>query len=300
MVAPTQPFFGRTIPAMITPFDADGEVDFKRAVELGHRLAEGGSDTLMLCATTGESPTVATSDKLQVFKLLKKECGSEAKIAANVGNYNTVESIDMAQRAEDLGVDGLMCVVPYYNKPPQEGMYQHFKAIAQSVKIPIILYNIPGRCGVNMQAETTLRLAHDCDNIVAVKEASGNLEQIKTIIDGAPEGFVVYSGDDALTYDIMKLGGVGVISTTANVLPARMKELVELCAAGKWDEARTAHEALLPIMKGLFATSNPILVKQALASIGFPVGSVRLPLVEATAEQTATLEAVLREVGALR
>ena len=294
-----QPEFGRLIPAMITPFDKDGEVDFERAVELGHRLLDGGSDTLMLCATTGESPTVSTEDKIKMFKLVKEQCGSKGKICANVGSYNTAASIELAKQAQACGVDGLMCVVPYYNKPPQEGMYQHFKAIAESVDIPIILYNIPGRCGVNMTAETTLRLGNDCKNIVAVKEASGNLDQIKQIIDNAPEGFVVYSGDDALTYDVMKMGGAGVITTTGNVLPERMKTLVELCAAEKWDEARKEHEALLPIMKGLFATSNPILVKQALACVGFPVGGVRLPLVNATAEQTKALEETLRQVGAL-
>ncbi|MCI7504543.1 MAG: 4-hydroxy-tetrahydrodipicolinate synthase [Coriobacteriaceae bacterium] len=292
--------FGRLIPAMVTPFDQDKNVDFKRAVELGHRLLEGGSDCLMIAATTGESPNISTEDKVRLFELMKNECGGEAPIVANVGSYNTEASIDLAKRAEQVGVDGLMTVVPYYNKPPQEGMYQHFKAIAESVDLPIILYNIPGRCGVNMLAETTLRLARDCKNIIGVKEASGDLDQIKQIIDGAPEGFVVYSGDDALTYDVMKLGGVGVISTTANVLPARMKEIVELCAAGDWDSAWAAHEALLPIMKQLFATSNPILVKQALASLGFPVGGVKLPLVDATAEQTRELEEVLRKVGALQ
>lgn len=299
MTQSNQPQFGRLIPAMVTPFDQNLEVDFKRAVELGKRLIEGGSDCLMVAATTGESPNISNEEKLKLFKLLKEECGKDVPVVANVGTYNTAASIEMAQKAEEIGVDGLMTVVPYYNKPPQEGMYQHFKAIADAVNIPIILYNIPGRCGVNMLAETTLRLAYDCKNITAIKEASGDLSQIKEIIDNAPEGFVVYSGDDALTYDVMKLGGVGVISTTGNVLPARMKELVNLCAAQEWDAAWQAHEKLLPIMKQLFATSNPILVKQALASMGFSVGGVKLPLVDATEEQTAALEKVLREVGAL-
>lgn len=292
--------FGRLIPAMVTPFDQDKNVDFERMVELGHRLIEGGSDCLMVAATTGESPNISTEDKVRLFEIMKNECGGRVPIVANVGSYNTEASIDLAKRAEQAGADGLMTVVPYYNKPPQEGMYQHFKAIAQSVDLPIILYNIPGRCGVNMTAETTLRLARDCKNIVAIKEASGDLNQIAQIINDAPEGFAVYSGDDALTFDIMKLGGVGVISTTANVLPARMKDIVEHCAAGDWDSARDAHEALLPLMNQLFTTSNPILVKQALASVGFSVGGVKLPLVDATAEQTAALEDVLRKVGALQ
>ena len=294
-----EPRLGRMIPAMITPFDSEREVDFDRAVELGHRLVEGGSDALLVFGTTGESPTVSADQKLQMFELIKRECGSDVPVIANVGGNCTATSVEFAQAAQRTGVDGLMAVVPYYNKPPQEGIYQHFKAIAEAVELPIVLYNIPGRCGVNMQAETTLRLARDFDNIVAVKEASGNFEQIAQVIEGAPRGFSVYSGDDSLTYEIMKLGGAGVISTTANVLPARMKEIVELCAAGDFDAAALAHEKLLPIMKHLFTTSNPILVKQALACVGFPVGGVRLPLVDATAEQTAALEEVLRSVGAL-
>ena len=198
-----------------------------------------------------------------------------------------------------LGVDGLMCVVPYYNKPPQEGLYQHFRTIAESVDLPIILYNIPGRCVVNMEASTTLRLANDCANIRAVKEASGRMDQIKTIIDNAPEGFFVYSGDDSVTYDIMKMGGAGVISTIGNVCPARMKEIVALCAAGEWEAAAVANERLMPLMEGLFATSNPILPKEALRLLGFPVGGVRLPLVDATPEQSAKLAQIMREVGVL-
>ena len=192
-----------------------------------------------------------------------------------------------------------MCVVPYYNKPPQEGMYQHFASIAAAVELPIILYNIPGRCVVNMEASTTLRSARDFDNIVAIKEASGRMDQVESITAEAPEGFVVYSGDDSATLPIMERGGVGVISTIGNVAPDRMREIVYLAAEGKWDEARRAHDALLPLMEGLFATSNPILVKEALSLVGFPVGGVRLPLVDATAEQSACLEAIMKEVGVL-
>ena len=294
-----QPIFGRMIPAMVTPFDADGEVDFSRAVELGNRLIQAGSDSLLVFGTTGESPTVPTDQKLQMFELVKRECTS-VPIVANVGGNCTAASIEFAHQAQDVGVDGIMAVVPYYNKPPQEGLYRHFKAIADSVDIPMIVYNIPGRCSVNMTAETTLRLADNCRNIVAVKEASGNLEQIERIIKESPEGFSVYSGDDALTYDIMRLGGAGVITTTGNVAPARMKEIVELCAAGDFDAAHKAHERLLPLMKQLFATTNPIMVKQALACVGFPVGGVRLPLVEATPEQADAMAKVIAEVGDIR
>ena len=192
-----------------------------------------------------------------------------------------------------------MCVVPYYNKPPQEGLYQHFKTIAQSTELPIILYNIPSRCVINMKAETTLRLANDCENVVAIKEASGDIEQVKAIVEGAPEGFVVYSGDDSFTLPLMEAGGVGVISTISNVAPARMKEIVTAAAQGDWGKARELNEKLLPLMDGLFETTNPILVKEALKLDGFPVGGVRLPLVDATEEQSKRLEETMRAVGVL-
>ena len=263
------------------------------------RLVDGGSDALIISGTTGESPTVFYPQKMKLFAAVVEAVGDRAPVIANVGDNCTADTADFARDVEKLGVDGFMCVVPYYNKPPQEGLYQHFRTIAEAVELPIVLYNIPGRCVVNMEAETTLRLARDCRNVVAVKEASGKMDQIKAIVDGAPEGFVVYSGDDAATYDIMKLGGVGVVSTIGNVAPARMKEIVDLCAAGEWEAAATANERLMPLMKGLFETSNPILVKEALKLLGFPVGGVRLPLVDATPEQSARLAQTMREVGVL-
>lgn len=295
----TDPQFGRLITAMITPFDNERNLDLKRCAEFADRLVKGGTDALAVCATTGESPTIFYPQKIEVIKTVIEAVDGRAKIIANVGDNCTQDTIDFARDVEKLGVDGLMCVVPYYNKPPQEGLYQHFKAIAESVNLPVILYNIPGRCVTNMTAETTLRLAHDVKNIVAIKEASGNMEQIKQIIDNAPEGFVVYSGDDSATYDIMKMGGAGVVSTISNIATARMKEIIDLCAAGKWDEAKAANDKLLPMMDGLFETTNPILVKEALKLVGFPVGGVRLPLVDATPEQSNRLAAIMHEVGVL-
>ena len=295
----TDPQFGRLITAMITPFDNERNLDLERCAEFADRLVKGGTDALAVCATTGESPTIFYPQKIEVIKTVIEAVDGRAKIIANVGDNCTQDTIDFARDVEKLGVDGLMCVVPYYNKPPQEGLYQHFKAIAESVNLPVILYNIPGRCVTNMTAETTLRLAHDVKNIVAIKEASGNMEQIKQIIDNAPEGFVVYSGDDSVTYDIMKMGGAGVVSTISNIASARMKEIVDLCAAGNWDEAKAANDKLLPMMDGLFETTNPILVKEALKLVGFPVGGVRLPLVDATPEQSDRLAAIMHEVGVL-
>ena len=294
-----EPRFGRMIPAMVTPFDQDRELDLDRTQELAVRLVDGGSDALIISGTTGESPTVFYPQKMKLFAAVVEAVGDRAPVIANVGDNCTADTADFARDVEKLGVDGFMCVVPYYSKPPQEGLYQHFRTIAEAVELPIVLYNIPGRCVVNMEAETTLRLAREFSNIVAVKEASGKMDQVKAIVDGAPEGFCVYSGDDSATLDVMRRGGVGVISTIGNVAPARMKEIVDLCAAGDWEAAAAANEALMPLMKGLFETSNPILVKEALKLLGFPVGGVRLPLVDATPAQSERLAAIMREVGVL-
>lgn len=295
----TEPRFGRMIPAMVTPFDENLELDLKQARALARRLVEGGSDALVINGTTGESPTVFYPQKMKLFEAVVAEVGGEVPIIANVGDNCTADTVDFAQDVQKLGVDAFMLVVPYYNKPPQEGLYQHFKTIAESVDLPCILYNIPGRCVINMKAETTLRLANDVENIVAIKEASGNLEQVAAIIKDAPDGFDVYSGDDSLTYEMMKLGAAGVISTAGNVSPARMKEITTLCAAGNFEEAKKAHDAFLPLMDELFVTANPIMVKEALNLAGFPVGGVRLPLVNATEEQSAHLAQVMKEVGIL-
>ena len=294
-----EPRFGRMIPAMVTPFDENRELDVDKVQALAARLVDGGSDSLIINGTTGESPTVFYPQKIELFRAVVEAVGDRVPVIANVGDNCTADTVDFAREVAELGVDGFMCVVPYYNKPPQEGIYQHFRTIANAVELPIILYNIPGRCVVNMEAETTLRLARECANVVAVKEASGKLDQVKAIVEGAPEGFAVYSGDDAATFDIMRLGGAGVISTIGNVAPARMKEIVDLCAAGDWEAAAAANEALMPLMKGLFETSNPILVKEALKLLGFPVGGVRLPLVDATPAQSERLDAIMREVGVL-
>ena len=218
MSSASEPRFGRMITAMVTPFDKDRELDLDRARGLARRLVEGGNDALIINGTTGESPTVFYPQKMKLFEAVVDEVGGEIPVIANVGDNCTADTVDFAQDVQKLGVDGFMLVVPYYNKPHQEGLYQHFKTIAESIDLPCILYNIPGRCVINMTAETTLRLAHDVENIVAIKEASGNLDQVSAIVAGAPEGFDVYSGDDSLTYDVMKYGGVGVVSTIGLLL----------------------------------------------------------------------------------
>ena len=295
----SEPQFGRLITAMITPFNEERELDLKRTEEFTDRLIQGGTDSIIVCGTTGESPTVFYPQKIEVIKAVIKAADGRVPIIANVGDNCTADTVEFAEDVAKLGVQGFMCVVPYYNKPPQEGLYQHFKTITDSTDLPIILYNIPGRCVINMKAETTLRLANDCENIVAIKEASGDIDQVRAIVEGAPDGFVVYSGDDSFTLPLMEAGGVGVISTISNVATARMKEIVDAAAKGDWDNARVLNERLLPLMNGLFETTNPILVKEALKLDGFPVGGVRLPLVDATEEQSRRLESVMREVGVL-
>ncbi len=293
------PCLGRMIPAMVTPFTPDLELDLPRAAELADRLVQGGSDALVVNGTTGESPTVFYPQKLELFHTVVEAVAGRVPVIANVGDNCTADTVQFAADVAPLGVDAFMCVVPYYNKPPQEGLYQHFKAIATSTDLPIVLYNIPGRCAINMSADTTLRLAWDCENVVAVKEASGDLDQVARIIEGAPEGFAVFSGDDSATVDMMRLGAQGVISTIGNVLPERMKEITDACAHGQWEQADELNHALMPLMEGLFETANPILVKKALALVGFPVGGVRLPLIEATPKQTERLQQIMTQVGAL-
>ncbi len=253
----------------------------------------------MVCGTTGESPTVFYPQKLDLFRAVIEAVDGRAPIIANAGDNCTADSVEFAQDVAALGVDAIMAVVPYYNKPPQEGLYRHFRTIAESVDLPVILYNIPGRSVINMTAETTLRLARDVENIVAVKEASGSHDQIAELTDGAPDGFEVLSGDDADTLPLMALGGTGVISVVSHVAGLRFKEMIEAQVAGDHTRALRIHLELTPLMKALFMTSNPIMVKKALELQGFPVGGVRLPLIEATPEQTAELERVMRGTGVL-
>lgn len=295
-----EPVFGRLITAMVTPFDDDLAVDLDRAQQLAVRLADGGCDGIVVCGTTGESPTVTRAQKLDLFKAVAQAVGERCKVIANVGGNSTADSASLAQDAAKLDIDGFLAVVPYYNKPPQTGLYQHYRTIAEAGGLPLVLYNIPGRCVVNMTAETTLSLAHDVDNIVAIKEASGNMEQIATIAKDAPRDFAVYSGDDEATLEIMGLGGVGVISTIGNIAPMRMKEIVSLEAQGHHEEAQAANDALVPLMRTLFITSNPIMVKEAFDLLGFSMGGLRLPLVRATEEQRAELAEVMRQVGDIK
>jgi len=293
------PRFGRLITAMVTPFTPDLELDLPRAGALASRLLDQGSQALVVCGTTGESPTVFYDQKLELFRAVIDAVGGRAPVIANVGDNCTADSVEFARKATSLGVDAIMCVVPYYNKPPQEGIYRHFRSIAEAVDVPVLLYNIPGRCVVNMTAETTLRLANDVENIVGVKEASGDLAQIARIVQGAPEGFEVLSGDDEMTLPMMGMGCTGVISVASHVAGPQMREMVEAHASGDHTRALSLHLHLLPLFKSLFMTANPIMVKDALAQCGFAVGTCRLPLVPPSTEQSAELGRVLEHLGLL-
>ncbi|HEY8345311.1 MAG TPA: 4-hydroxy-tetrahydrodipicolinate synthase [Bacillota bacterium] len=288
--------FGRLLTAMVTPFTAEGEVDYQGASKLALRLVENGSDGLVIAGTTGESPTLSTEEKIRLFSTVVETVGGKATVIAGTGTNDTKKSIELTKEAEKTGVDGIMAIAPYYNKPPQEGLFQHFKAIAEATSLPVMIYNIPGRTGINITPQTMARLAQ-IDNIVALKEAAGDLNQAAEMIKLLPKDFLVYSGDDSLTLPIMSVGGAGVISVAAHVVGRRLKTMVDDYVQGRINEAAKTHQELLPLFKVLFITTNPIMVKAALKLLGFEVGSLRLPLVEATSEQIEKLKSVLQDLG---
>jgi 4-hydroxy-tetrahydrodipicolinate synthase len=277
---------------MVTPFDEKGDVDFEQAKKLAHALLDSGSDGVVLSGTTGESPTLTTAEKMRLFSEVKQSIGDKGVVIAGTGTYNTAESIELSQEAEKQGVDGLLLVVPYYNKPPQEGMYQHFKAIAGKTNLPCIVYNIMGRTGVNMTDETTIRLSQ-IDNIVGTKEASGDMNQIARIIQGASPDFKVWSGDDNQTFLIMSIGGYGVVSVVAHLVGNQIKHMMGLLLEGDIEGAAAEHRRLLPIFLGMFTESNPIPVKYAVDHLGLKVGGPRLPLVPPSGKAAAQIEKLL-------
>ena len=284
--------FGQLLTAMVTPFDQHGEIDVNAVKNLVNYLIANGTNGLVVAGTTGESPTLSTEEKVELFKLVVEVAAGRVPVIAGTGSYNTRESIALTRKAEETGVDGIMLVVPYYNKPSQEGLYQHFKTIAESTSLPIMLYNIPGRTAVNMSVETIVRLSQ-IDNIVAVKEASGQLDAMAEIINRTPEDFLLFSGDDALTIPVLSIGGAGVISVASHIIGNEMQEMINQFRSGDIQGAAAAHRRLLPIMKGLFAAPNPTPVKAALNMMGVPVGGVRLPLVALNEEEEQALRHLL-------
>ena len=285
---------GRLITAMVTPFDERGRVDYEQAKRLAKALLDSGSDGVLLSGTTGESPTLSTDEKLRLFAEVKGAVGDRGAIIAGTGTYNTAESIELSKQAEKQGVDGLLLVVPYYNKPPQEGLYQHFKAIARNVDLPCILYNVTSRTSLNMTHDTTIRLS-EIENIVGIKEAGSDLDQITRIIDGAKPGFLVWSGNDNETFYIMATGGYGVVSVASHLVGNQIKQMMGLLLEGDVEGAAAEHRRLLPLFKVLFVVSNPIPVRHSLNNVGFNVGQSRLPLVPLDAKSAAQVEDVLHQ-----
>lgn len=287
--------FGRVLTAMVTPFDQNGDVDFDATQKLVDYLIANGTDGLIVCGTTGESPTLTEGEKVELFKFVVKTVNGRVPVIAGTGSYNTRASIELTEKAEEAGVDGVMLVTPYYNKPNQEGMYEHFKSIAQSTKLPVILYNIPGRSVVNLSVDTVVRLA-EIPNIVAIKEASGSLDAMAQIIENTPDDFSLYSGDDSLTLPSLAVGGTGVISVASHIIGNEMKTMIQHFLNGDIHEAAKEHRRLLPIMKGMFIAPNPVPVKAALNLKGISVGGVRLPLVPLNEEQQKTIEQLLKNL----
>jgi len=278
---------------MVTPFDAQGEVDYQQARRLALSLLDSGSDGVVVSGTTGESPTLSREEKLRLFAETKSALGNKGTVVAGTGSYNTREGQELTKEAEKTGVDACLLVVPYYNRPSQQGLWEHFKAIAQSTTLPCILYNVPSRTVTNLAADTVIRLSQ-IDNIVGVKEASGNLGQIAEIIHRAKEDFLVYSGNDSDTFPILALGGYGVISVASNLVGIQIKDMMEKFLDGKPQEAAKIHRNLLPLINALFIVSNPMPVKWAMNYVGFSVGKPRLPLIEPDEKSADIIKATLK------
>ena len=287
--------------ALVTPFTADGAVDEETMRSLIDYQINNGVRLLVPCGTTGESATMTEAEDELVIKLTIEKARGRAHVIAGTGSNSTAAACEYSKRARTLGTDAVLVVAPFYNKPTQEGLYAHFRAVAEAVSgLPVVIYNVPGRTSSNISAETTLRLARDVENIVAVKEASGNLSQIMEILRGRPENFLVLSGDDAITLPMIALGGDGLISVASNEAPALMSRMVDLALAGKWDEARALHFRLLPLMEANFIESSPGPVKAAMAMMGLLQENFRLPLVPIQEKTRARLREVITELGLLK
>lgn len=284
--------FGRVLTAMVTPFHADGSVNYEGAAELARHLIENGSDGLVVAGSTGEAATMTADEKLKLFKVVLDAVGDRATVIAGTGSNDTMASVAFTQAAEKVGVHGALVVGPYYNKPTQEGFYQHFKTIAEATSLPIMLYNVPGRTASNIAPETVARLA-EIPNIVAIKEASGNVEQATEIIRVTPADFKVYSGDDSLTLPLLAVGGVGIVSVAGHVVGNQIQAMIQAFLAGDIKKAQEINLSILPVFKSMFIVTNPIPVKTSVGLMGLPAGPLRLPLTAADDAVVAKLKAML-------
>ena len=290
--------FPNVITAMITPFHEDGSVNYEAFRELAEKYTAQGSG-ILVAATTGEGAVMTEDEKLKLFKIAADALTDKTLVMANVGTNNTAQTIDLIKRTEGLGVDALLCIVPYYNKPNQDGCYAHFAAIAKSTKLPIFIYNVPGRTGGKIEAPTLCRLAHDFPNIIGLKDASGDLDYAGYVAANAPAGFHLYSGDDNLTLPIVAVGGEGVVSVASHVICKEMSEMIQAHKDGDVKKAAAMHQKYLPFMKGIFCTVSPVPIKTMVNMLGFPAGPLRLPLVEASPEVRAKCQQLLKDIGRL-
>lgn len=285
--------FGQVVTAMVTPFDRQGEIDYSATKNLIEHLIANGTESVVVAGTTGESPTLSKEEKIELFRFVVREVNGRIPVIAGAGSNNTRESIALTKEAENCGVDAIMLVAPYYNKPPQEGLYQHFKVIAEATSLPIMVYNIPGRTSVNIDVDTIVRLS-EIDNIVCVKEASGDLDAMAEIIGRTDDDFVLYSGDDSLTLPVLAIGGVGIVSVAAHIVGNEMQEMIHAFKSGNVAEAGAIHRELVPTFKALFSAPSPTPLKAALSMKGIQVGEVRLPLLPLDDEQVLELKRQLQ------
>lgn len=291
-------YFGEILTAMVTPFTSSGQVDWPALDILVEHLLANASDALVVTGSTGEAATLSTEEKLQIYAHVVAKVGDRAKVIAGTGTNDTQETIELTRRAQAVGVHGIMLVAPYYNKPPQNALYAHFKAVADACDLPILIYNVPGRTACNILPATILRLAK-VNNIFGVKEASGNLDQVSEIAAVAPADFVIYSGDDSLTLPILSVGGYGVVSVASHLIGCQLKQMVQAYKRGDVLQAQRLHAEVFPVCKAMFVTSNPIPLKAALNMIGIGVGKPRLPLLPCSGQEEAAVRQALLDFGLL-
>ena len=295
------PYFGRLLTAMVTPMNQDGSINYAAMADFAEWLIANGSDGLVVCGTTGESPTISTEEKLELFRTVVKRVNKRVPVIAGTGSNNTAGTIELTKAAEATGVDGFLVVGPYYNKPPQEGFYQHFKAIASITELPVIIYNVPSRTSSNIAPQTVVRLAKDCKNIVAIKEAAGNVSQVAELYSVLPEDFSIYSGDDMLILPFMSVGATGLISVMSNTGGQLLQNLMQAFEAGKVKEAMDLNTKMLPVAKAMFITTNPIPVKEAVSMLTpIDAGPVRLPLVPMSVSEKEKVCDVFKKYGLLK
>ena len=292
------PYFGRLLTAMVTPMNHDGSINYEAMADFADWLIDNGSDGLVVCGTTGESPTISTEEKLELFRTVVKRVNKRVPVIAGTGSNNTAGTVELTKAAEATGVDGFLVVGPYYNKPPQEGFYQHFKAIANATELPVIIYNVPGRTSSNILPQTVVRLAQDCKNIVAIKEAAGCVSQVAELYSVLPEDFSIYSGDDMLILPFMSVGATGLISVVSNTGGQLLQDLMQAFEAGKVKEAMDLNAKMLPVAKAMFITTNPIPVKEAVSMLTpINAGPVRLPLVPMSVSEKEKVCDVFKKYG---